>query len=118
VRTYALYLLASVFVISSCKPQHIITTQRDTVIITQSVSVVDTLLLQDTITVIKDRLRIHIQRLPGDTVVVTGECAPDTVTVRQTILKTDQKLVNRQKNWIGSLFMIALLLFIIVLLKK
>ncbi len=117
-KIYALILLASACVISSCKTQQVVTTQRDTTVITERVAVVDTVLLTDTITVTKDRLRIQIRRLPGDTVVIQGECAPDTVTIRQTVVKTQQKEVERQKKWIGSLFMLSLVLFILLLLRR
>ena len=117
-RTYALFLLVSACVISSCKVQREVTTQRDTVIITQRVEVLDTVLLTDTVTIQKDRLRIRLLRLPGDTVRVEAECQPDTVRLRQTIVKTNLKELEASRKWVGSLFMIALVLFILLLLKK
>lgn len=117
-RTYALFLLVSACVISSCKVQREVTTQRDTVFITQRVEVTDTLLLRDTLTVTKDRLRIQIRRLPGDTVVIHGECQPDTVRLRQTIVNTNLKELEASRKWVGTLFIVALVLFILLLLKK
>ena len=117
-RTYALFLLVSACVISSCKVQREVTTQRDTVIITQRVEVTDTLLLRDTLTVTKDRLRIQIRRLPGDTVVIHGECAPDTVTVRTTHVEYNTEKLERQRQFTGAFFLLALVLFILLLLKK
>ena len=117
-KTYALFLLVSACVISSCKVQREVTTQRDTVIITQRVEVLDTVLLTDTVTIQKDRLRIRLLRLPGDTVRVEAECQPDTVRLRQTIVKTNLKELEASRKWVGSLFMVALVLFILLLLKK
>lgn len=117
-RTYALYLLVSACVISSCKTQREVTTQRDTVVITERVAVVDTVLLIDTVTIQKDRLRVRLLRLPGDTVRVEAECQPDTVRLQTTVIQNNVKELERSRKWVGSLFLVCLVLTIIILLKK
>ena len=117
-KPYALLILVSACVISSCKVQREVTTQRDTVFITQRVEVTDTLLLRDTLTVTKDRLRIRLLKLPGDTVRVEAECAPDTVTVRTTHVEYNTEKLERQRQFTGAFFLLALVLFILLLLKR
>jgi len=117
-RYYALLLWVSACAISSCKVQREITTQRDTVVITERVAVVDTVLLTDTVTIQKDRLRVRLLRLPGDTVRVEAECQPDTVRLQTTRIEYNTEKLETQRKWTGALFLLALVLFILVLLKR
>jgi hypothetical protein len=80
--------------------------------------VVDTVVLKDTVTVTKDRLRIRLLKLPGDTVRVEAECAPDTVTVRTTHVEYNTEKLERQRQFTGAFFLLALVLFILLLLKR
>lgn len=116
-KPYALLILVSACVISSCKTQQI-TTQSETVVITERVAVVDTVVLKDTVTITKDRLRIRLLKLPGDTVRVEAECAPDTVTVRTTHVEYNTEKLERQRHFTGAFFLLALVLFILLLLKR
>ena len=111
-RTFGLFLWVSAFAISSCKTQHTVTTERDTVVITERVAVVDT------VTIEKDRLRVRLLRLPGDTVRVEAECQPDTVRIQTTKVEYNTEKLETQRKWTASLFLLALVLFILVLLKK
>ena len=115
---YALLILVSACVISGCKTQQVITTPGETVVITERVAVVDTVVLKDTVTVTKDRLRIRLLKLPGDTGRVEAECAPDTVTVRTTHVEYNTEKLDRQRQFTGAFFLLALVLFILLLLKK
>lgn len=117
-KPYALLILVSACVISGCKTQQVITTPGETVVITERVAVVDTVVLKDTVTVTKDRLRIRLLKLPGDTVRVEAECAPDTVTVRTTHVEYNTEKLERQRQFTGAFFLLALVLFILLLLKK
>jgi hypothetical protein len=82
------------------------------------VAVVDTVILTDTVTIEKDRLRVRLLRLPGDTVRVEAECQPDTVRIQTTKVEYNTEKLETQRKWTASLFLLALVLFIIVLLKK
>ena len=117
-KPYALLILVSACVISGCKTQQVITTPGETVVITERVAVVDTVVLKDTVTITKDRLRIRLLKLPGDTVRVDAECAPDTVTVRTTHVEYNTEKLERQRQFTGAFFLLALVLFILLLLKK
>lgn len=116
-RTFGLFLWVSAFAISSCKTQHTVTTERDTVVITQTRTLVDTLeIYKDTI-VYKDRVKFKIE-YRDSLVNVQVDCPSDTVRIRQTIIKNNTEELERQSTWIGTLFTICLVLFILVLLKK
>lgn len=117
-KLYALLILVSACVISGCKTQQVITTPGETVVITERVAVVDTVVLKDTVTVTKDRLRIRLLKLPGDTVRVEAECAPDTVTVRTTHVEYNTEKLESQRQFTGAFFLLALVLFILLLLKR
>jgi len=117
-KPYALLILVSACVISGCKTQRVITAPGETVVITERVALVDTVVLKDTVTITKDRLRIRLLKLPGDTVRVEAECAPDTVTVRTTHVEYNTEKLERQRQFTGAFFLLALVLFILLLLKK
>ena len=114
-----LLLLFAAALLTGCgNKKPLVSLERDTVVITESVSVVDTVLLRDTVTIEKDRLRVRLLRLPGDTVRVEAECQPDTVRIRQTIIKDNVQELERSRKWVGSLFLLSLVLTIILLLKR
>ena len=117
-KPYALLILVSACVTLSCKTQQAVTTPGETVVITERVAVVDTVVLKDTVTITKDRLRIRLLKLPGDTVRVEAECAPDTVTVRTTHVEYNTEKLERQRQFTGAFFLLALVLFILLLLKR
>ena len=54
------------------------------------VDTVERVLPGDSIVLTKDRLKVIVKRLPGDTIRVTGECAADTIKVKvtKTVTKT------------------------------
>ena len=116
-RTYALFLLVSACVISSCKVQREVTTQRDTVLVTELRTLVDTLELYKDTVIFQDRVKLQIE-YRDKFVRVKADCLPDTIRVRQTIVKTNLKELEASRKWVGSLFMVALVLFILLLLKK
>ena len=87
-------------------------------VITETVTVTDTVQLVDTLIIEKDRLRIELLRLPGDTVIVNAQCAADTIQVPVTVYKFNEKALNRQKGWTKSLFLIMLVLVVVILLRR
>ena len=87
-------------------------------VITEQVTVTDTVQLVDTIIIQKDRMRIELLRLPGDTVIINAECASDTIQVPVTVYKFNHKALQRQKGWTKSLFLIMLVLLAVILIRR
>lgn len=85
--------------------------------ITQERVLVDTLeLYKDTI-IYQDRVKLQIA-YQDSLVMVHVDCPSDTIKV-QTIKEVHNlKELERQRQWIGALFMVALVLFILLLLKR
>lgn len=116
-RTFGLFLWVSACAISSCKTQHAVTTERDTVVITQTRTLVDTLeIYKDTI-VYKDRVKFKIE-YRDSLVNVQVDCPSDTVRIQTTRIEYNSEKLDTQRKWTASLFLLALVLFIIVLLKR
>jgi len=109
---------AVVLSILGCKPPDIIRKQQDTLIVTQRVEVLDTLLMRDTITVTKDQFSVRIVRLPGDSILVDGKCDTIKITVPQIVEVHNIKKLEKQTRWTGGLFIACICLVIVILLKK
>ena len=77
----------------------------------------DTLeLYKDTI-IFQDRVKVRIEYL-DKFIKVQADCPSDTIKV-QTIKEVHNlKELEKQRQWIGALFMVALVLFILLLLKR
>jgi len=110
------YSIAAVtLAIVACGPIKEVVTKE---VITETVTVTDTVQLVDTLIIEKDKLRIELLRLPGDTVIVNAQCAADTIQVPVTVYKFNEKALNRQKGWTKSLFLIMLVLVVVILLRR
>ena len=110
------WVLVPAMCLTGCKaPQAI--QRTDTLVVTQERVLVDTLeLFKDTI-IYQDRVKVKLEYLEKF-VKVQAECPSDTIRV-QTIKKVyNLKELERSRKWIGSLFIVALVLFILLLLKR
>ena len=96
--------------------------QKDTMVVldtvvTQPVAITDTVTLKehDTITVIKDKLRVEVVR-KLDTIIINAECASDTIV--QTIEVPYEKVVYVEKpsftDKLKSLLLYILLALVII----
>ena len=117
-RNYVLISAVAVLFTLGCKAPDIIRKQQDTLIVTERVEVIDTLLMRDTITVTKDRFSVRIIRLPGDSILVDGHCDTIEITVPQIVEIHNTKKLDKQARWTGGLFMVCVALVIVILLKK
>ena len=117
-RNLKLISAAVVLFTLGCKPPDIIRKQQDTLIVTERVEVLDTLLMRDTITVTKDQFSVRIVRLPGDSILVDGKCDTIKITVPQIVEVHNTKKLERQTRWTGGLFIACICLVIVILLKK
>ena len=115
---YGLVSAAVVLFTLGCKSPDIIRKQQDTLIVTQRVEVLDTLLMRDTITVTKDQFSVRIVRLPGDSILVDGKCDTIKITVPQIVEVHNTKKLEKQTRWTGGLFIACICLVIVILLKK
>lgn len=110
------WVLVPAMCLTGCKaPQAI--QRTDTLVVTQERVLVDTLeLFKDTI-IYQDRVKVKLEYLEKF-VKVQAECPSDTIRV-QTVKKVyNLKELERSRKWIGSLFIVALVLFILLLLKR
>ena len=86
-------------------------------IVTQERVLVDTLEIYKDTTIYRDRVKVTLE-YRDNFVNVKAECPSDTVKV-QVVKKVYQtKELERSKKWIGALFMVSLVLFILLLLKR
>lgn len=89
---------------------------RDTVIVTKERKLVDTLLLQnwDTITTIKDNVRVRLVRV-NDTIYVDAECPTDTFIVNTVTIKSVKEETSKRgwEFYMGWAFAILAMLVII-----
>ena len=103
--------------LTSCKTPHIVE-RTDTLIVTQERVLVDTLQLYKDTVLFKDRVKLEIKYLPGERVLVNAECPSDTIRV-QTVKKVyNTEKIASQKRWTMGFFLLALVLFILLLLKR
>lgn len=117
-RNLKLISAAVVLFTLGCKSPDIIRKQQDTLIVTQRVEVLDTLLMRDTITITKDQFSVRIVRLPGDSILVDGKCDTIKITVPQIVEVHNTKKLEKQTRWTGGLFIACICLVIVILLKK
>ena len=117
-KCYGLISAVAVLFTLGCKAPDIIRKQQDTLIVTERVEVMDTLLMRDTITVTKDRFSVRIVRLPGDSIMIDGQCDTIKITVPQIVEITNTKKLERQTRWTGGLFIACIALIIVILLKR
>jgi len=133
----SLWLIVVPLILSSCGAQwHLkraiakdpeILNQRvvrlDTVVVTDSIVAKDTLVLNqiDTITTIKERVKIKVMR-SHDTIRVEVECPPDTVRVVKEVPIDQLVYVSKSTGWKGKLpwqiATIGMFLFIFMLVMK
>lgn len=76
----------------------------DTVVVTQKIAVADTLVLRqrDTITTVKERVKIKVLRY-SDTIKVEVECPPDTVKIVKKVPVDQLVYVSKNTGWKGKL---------------
>lgn len=76
----------------------------DTMVVTQKIAVTDTLVLKqrDTITTVKERVKIKVLRY-SDTIKVEVECPPDTVKIVKKVPVDQLVYVNKNTGWKGKL---------------
>ena len=110
------WALVPLICLTSCKAPEAIQ-RTDTLIVTQERVLVDTLeIYKDTI-LYQDRVKVQLQ-YQDRKILVRAECPSDTIKV-QTVKKVYMtKELERSRKWIGSLFIVALVLFILLLLKR
>jgi hypothetical protein len=90
---------------------------KDTVIVTETRYLVDTLeILKDT-TIYQDKIRVQLQYIDRK-VVVEATCLPDTIRVTQTKILTKQKPKRRAWDFDSMIFGLAFVLTIVYLLKR
>ena len=116
---WILPMAATLAVVSSCatvKPilQSVIV--RDTVIVTQTKYLIDTLELYKDTTIYQDKVRLQLQYIDRK-VLVEATCLPDTIRVTQTKILPKEK---KQRGWTleGGLTMLALVLVAAYFVKK
>lgn len=110
------WVLVPAMCLTGCKaPQAI--QRTDTLVVTQERVLVDTLeLFKDTI-IYQDRVKVKLEYLEKF-VKVQAECPSDTIRVQTIKQVYNLKELERSRKWIGSLFIVALVLFILLLLKR
>ena len=110
------WVLVPAMCLTGCKaPQAI--QRTDTLVVTQERVLVDTLeLFKDTI-IYQDRVKVKLEYLEKF-VKVQAECPSDTIRVQTVKQVYNLKELERSRKWIGSLFIVALVLFILLLLKR
>jgi hypothetical protein len=90
---------------------------KDTVIVTETRYLVDTLeILKDT-TIYQDKVRVQLQYIDRK-VVVEAACLPDTIRVTQTKILTKQEPKRRAWDFDSMIFGLAFVLTIVYLLKR
>ena len=94
-------------------------TVRDTVIITaikkDTVVRWSNIPVYDTITITKDRLKVKVIKLPGDTVRIEGECAGDTVYINKPCPPVMVPKEDYSKYGGKKLFIILPLIILLIL---
>lgn len=100
--------------IAKVTPENVIV--RDTVIVIKERKLVDTIILQswDTVTTIKDRVRVKLVRV-NDTIYVDAECPTDTFIVNTVTIKSvkDETPKRGWEFYMGWAFAILAMLVII-----
>lgn len=108
---WMLLMAATLAVVSSCatvKPVLQSVVVRDTVIVTQTKYLTDTLELFKDTTIYQDKVRLQLQYIDRK-VFVEATCLPDTIRVTQTKIITKEK---KQRGWTleGAAVMLGIIL--------
>ena len=116
---WILPMVATLAALSSCatvKPVLQSVIVRDTVIVTKTKYLTDTLELYKDTTIYQDKVRLQLQYIDRK-VLVEATCLPDTIRVTQTKILTKEK---KQRGWTleGGLTMLALVLVAAYFVKK
>jgi hypothetical protein len=116
---WILPMAATLAVVSSCatvKPVLQSVIVRDTVIVTQTKYLTDTLELFKDTTIYQDKVRLQLQYIDRK-VYVEATCLPDTIRVTQTKILTKEK---KQRGWTleGGLTMLAFILVAAYFVKR
>ena len=116
---WTILLTAIAAVVSSCasvKPVLQSVVVRDTIIVTKTKYLTDTLELYKDTTIYQDKVRLQLQYIDRK-VYVEATCLPDTIRVTQTKILTKEK---KQRGWTleGGLTMLALVLVAAYFVKK
>jgi hypothetical protein len=90
---------------------------KDTVIVTETRYLVDTLeVMKDTV-IYQDKVRLQLQYIDRK-VLVEATCLPDTIRVTQTKILTKQEPKRRAWDFDSMIFGLAFVLTIVYLLKR
>jgi hypothetical protein len=116
---WILPMAATLAVVSSCatvKPILQSVVVRDTVIVTQTKYLMDTLELYKDTTIYQDKVRLQLQYIDRK-VYVEATCLPDTIRVTQTKILTKER---KQRGWTfeGAAVMLGLILVVAYFIKK
>jgi hypothetical protein len=116
---WTILLTATLAALSSCatvKPVLQSVVVRDTVIVTQTKYLTDTLELFKDTTIYQDKVRLQLQYIDRK-VYVEATCLPDTIRVTQTKILTKER---KQRGWTleGGLTMLALVLVGAYIVKR
>jgi hypothetical protein len=116
---WIILLTATLAVVSSCatvKPVLESVIVRDTVIVTKTKYLTDTLELFKDTTIYQDKVRLQLQYIDRK-VFVEATCLPDTIRVTQTKILTKEK---KQRGWTleGGLTMLGLILVGAYIVKR
>ena len=116
---WTILLTATLAALSSCatvKPVLQSVIVRDTVIVTQTKYLTDTLELFKDTTIYQDKVRLQLQYIDRK-VFVEATCLPDTIRVTQIKILTKEK---KQRGWTleGGLTMLAFILVAAYFVKK
>jgi hypothetical protein len=116
---WILPMAATLAVVSSCatvKPILQSVVVRDTVIVTKTKYLTDTLELFKDTTIYQDKVRLQLQYIDRK-VYVEATCLPDTIRVTQTKILTKER---KQRGWTfeGAAVMLGLILVAAYFIKK
>jgi hypothetical protein len=116
---WILPMAATLAVVSSCasvKPVLQSVVVRDTVIVTKTKYLTDTLELYKDTTIYQDKVRLQLQYIDRK-VFVEATCLPDTIRVTQTKILTKER---KQRGWTleGGLTMLGLILLGAYIVKR
>ncbi len=116
---WIILLTATLAVVSSCatvKPVLQSVVVRDTVIVTKTKYLTDTLELYKDTTIYQDKVRLQLQYIDRK-VFVEATCLPDTIRVTQTKILTKER---KQRGWTleGGLTMLGLILLGAYIVKR
>jgi hypothetical protein len=116
---WTILLAATLAALSSCasvKPVLQSVVVRDTVIVTKTKYLTDTLELYKDTTIYQDKVRLQLQYIDRK-VFVEATCLPDTIRVTQTKILTKER---KQRGWTleGGLTMLGLILLGAYIVKR